>query len=104
MSNLAYPSKSERNASTGKIDGFTRVYKRDSFVQHKRAIAIDPNHAQAHYNLARAYALKNEKTLSIESLQKAITLDRRAIEASKTNSEFDNIRESSEFQQLINPK
>ena len=28
-----HPSKSERNASTGKIDGFTRVSKRDSFAQ-----------------------------------------------------------------------
>ncbi len=74
----------------------------EAIVQHKRAIAIDPNHAQAHYNLARAYALKNEKTLSIEFLQKAITLDRIALEVVQTHSDFDNIRESPEFQQLIN--
>ena len=52
----------------------------------------------AHYNLACAYSLKDEKNLSIESLQKAISLDRRAIEGAKTNSCFDNIRESPEFQ------
>ena len=69
---------------------------------YKKAIAIKPNNARAHYNLARAYSLKGEKTLSIESLQKAISLDWIVIEAAKTESDFDNIRESPEFQQLVN--
>ena len=39
--------------------------------------------------------------LSIEWLQKAIVLDTSWIGTSKTDSDFDNIRRSSEFQQLI---
>jgi len=39
--------------------------------------------------------------LAIEWLQKAIVLDTSWIGASKTDSDFDNIRRSSEFQQLI---
>ena len=70
--------------------------------EYRAAIHKNPNYAEAYYNLARAYAFKKEKTLSVEFLQKAITLDRRSIELSKKSSDFDNIRESPEFQQLIN--
>ena len=69
---------------------------------YKKAIAINPNYTQAHYHFARIYALKNEKALAIESLQKIITLNRNWIKYSKTESDFDNIRESPEFQKLIN--
>ena len=61
----------------------------------------NPNYAQAHYHLAHIYSLKNEKEQAIEWLQKAIFLDISWIGASKTDSDFDNIRRSSEFQQLI---
>ena len=74
----------------------------EAIAECKKALEINPNYLQAHYNIACAYSLKKEKTLAIESLQKATTLDSRVIEASKTNSDFDNIRESREFQQLIN--
>ncbi len=74
----------------------------EAIVQYKKGIAINPDYTTAHYNLACAYSLKNEKTLAIETLQKAITLDQKYIEISKTDSDFDNIRESREFQQLIN--
>ena len=62
---------------------------------------LNPDYAGAHYNIACAYSLKNEKTLSVEFLQKAITIDRSLIENAKMDSDFDNIRESPEFQQLI---
>ncbi len=73
----------------------------DSIEKNKTALSMRPNYAAAHYNLARAYSLKNDKELSIESLQKAITLNKRFIGLSKTISDFDNIRGSSEFQQLV---
>ena len=73
----------------------------EAIVQYKNAIAINPDYVTAHYNLACAYSLKNEKTLAIETLQKAIMLDQKYIEMSKTDSDFDNIRESPKFQQLI---
>ena len=75
----------------------------EAIAEYQKSIRINPNHAETHYNLARAYSLKGKKPLFIESLQKAISLDRRAIETAKMDSDFDNIRESSEFQKLINP-
>ena len=74
----------------------------EAIVQYKQAIAINPDYTTAHYNLACVYSLKNQKTLAIETLRKAIMLDQKYIEMSKTDSDFDNIRESPEFQQLIN--
>jgi len=68
---------------------------------YEMAVSIDSELAYAHYNLACAYSLKNEKTLAIKTLQKAITLNQKYIEMSKTDSDFDNIRSSPEFQQLI---
>lgn len=82
---------------------YYRQGKRDAAIaEWQKAIDINPNLARAHYNLACAYSLKNEKILSIKSLRKVIALDKSTIEAAKTDSDFENIRESPEFQQLIN--
>ncbi len=67
----------------------------------KKATSIKPKLADAHYNVAFTYALKNEKVSSIKSLQTAINLDKSLIERAKADSDFDNIRESPEFKQLI---
>ena len=74
----------------------------DAIAELQQAIQIDPNLAPAHYNLSCIYSLKNEQAQAIEWLQKAIALDQSRIEKSKTNTDFDNIRQSPEFQQLIN--
>lgn len=74
----------------------------EAIVQYQKAIAINPDYTTAHYNLACAYSLNNDKTLAIETLHKAIMLNRKYIEMSRTDSDFDNIRESPEFQHLIN--
>ena len=72
-------------------------------VQYQHAIQLDPKHADAHYNLACVYSLKNERVRAIEWLQKAIAIDKSWwIEQGKTDSDFDNIRQSTEFQRLIN--
>ena len=82
-------------ASQGKLE--------DAVTAYQQAITLDPNLAPAHYNLACIYSLKNEQTPAIKWLQKAIALDQGTIiEQSKTDSDLDNIRQSSEFQQLIN--
>ena len=57
--------------------------------------------AEAYYNLAYVYSLQDKRDLLIESLRKAITLDKSYIEKAKTNKTFDTIRDSPEFQNLI---
>ena len=57
---------------------------------------------EAHCRLAAVYSLRNVQDLSIESLQRAVTLDERWIEYARTSGDFDNVRGSLGFQQLIN--
>ena len=66
----------------------------------ERATQLDADFAKAHYNLAVAYSHKAEKGLSIASLREAIRVDKDALSAAKTESAFDNIRNSPEFQEL----
>ena len=47
------------------------------------------------------FFLKNELKLAIEYLQKAIDSDKSLIEFSKIDPDLDNIRQTPEFQQLI---
>ena len=74
----------------------------EAIAKNRVAVGISPNYAAAHYNLARTYSLKNNKYLSIKSLQRAIALDTNFIGLSKTITDFDNIRGSAEFRLLIN--
>ena len=74
----------------------------DAISEYQQVVKVNPKGVYAHYNLACVYSLKNEPQLAIGSLQKAIDLDKSYIESSKTDPDFDNIRQTPEFQQLIN--
>ena len=66
----------------------------------ERATHLDADFAKAHYNLAVAYSHKAEKGHSIAALREAIRVDKAALSAAKTETAFDNIRNSPEFQEL----
>jgi len=66
-----------------------------------KALVIDPNFYNAYYNKACAFSLKKDEIQSIINLQKAINGEPKYKELAKTDSDFDNIRESKEFQKLI---
>lgn len=73
----------------------------DAGTEFRQVIELDPNNTMVHYNLACVYSLKNELKLAVESLQKAIKLDKSYIELSKKDPDLDNIRQTPEFQKLI---
>ena len=89
----AYSNLGAVYISQGKLD--------DAEAILNKAIAIDENYAKVHYNLARLYARKNQNQQSLKYLQKAITLDAVVLEEAKSNRDFSDIRQSSEFQELI---
>jgi len=67
-----------------------------------KALVIKPDDYQVLYNKACAYSLQNQIELALENLQKAIQLAPEEIrEMAKTDSDFDNIRSDSRFQELI---
>lgn len=67
----------------------------------KTVIQLDRSHARAHYRLAQAYAVEGESESAIESLWKAIALDRRYIEKAQTARDFESIRHTSKFVEMI---
>ena len=76
----------------------------DALSKFKEVVDIDSEYAIGYYNIAGVYSLKNELKLAIEYLQKAIDLDENLVELPKMTPIFDNIRQTPEYQQLINSK
>lgn len=73
----------------------------DAIELYKKAVNIEPNFSYAHYNLACVYSIQNERKLAMKHLQIAITQNRYWIEQCKKDSDFENIREIPEFQELV---
>lgn len=70
----------------------------------EKAIMIDSfkNKSSAYYNNACTYSLENNLYKAIEQLKQAIDLDFRIKTEAKNDSDFDNIKNTSEFINLVN--
>ncbi len=66
----------------------------------EQALAIDPEHGHAHYQMACAYAQRNEPTAALEYLEKAIGLAPSYRDEAKTDISFKGLRSMPEFQGL----
>jgi tetratricopeptide (TPR) repeat protein len=67
----------------------------------KTVIRLDPSHAGAHYSLAQAYAAEGESASAIESLWKAIALDRHYLEKAQTARHFERMRHTPKFVEMM---
>jgi tetratricopeptide (TPR) repeat protein len=72
-----------------------------AIADYGRLIELRPNDPIAHYYMASAYSLRGNVTEALVNLHRAITLDPAALEAAKTNADFDNLRQDERFQALI---
>ena len=73
----------------------------DAIMQVQKVIELFPDFAEAHYNRTCLYSINTEQAKAIESFKKATILDPKLARKSENEEDFDNIRQSSEFQQLI---
>jgi tetratricopeptide (TPR) repeat protein len=73
----------------------------DAISALKQVVAIDPSRSYAWYNIACCYALQNNSELAIENLCTSINLEETHLIMAKTDSDFDNIRETDLFQSLF---
>jgi tetratricopeptide (TPR) repeat protein len=73
----------------------------EAIEAYARAIEIKPDHDLAWYNRACYYALQNQIEPALENLTQAISLNPKYRERAKTDTDFDQIRENSDFQKLI---
>ena len=73
----------------------------DAVASYDKALEIKPDYYQAWYKKASCYALQKNIVMGIENLQQAINLNPEYQEIVKTDTDFDAIRDSEEFQRLI---
>jgi len=74
------------------------IYKE---LADKNPEVYNPVVANGWYNKACFDSLRNNKEKSIEFLKRAIDLDKTCLENARTDEDFDNIRNSKEFKELI---
>jgi tetratricopeptide (TPR) repeat protein len=73
----------------------------DAITAYNQAVIIKPDFSNAWYNMACCYAQQNNLERAIQNLQQAIDFDSHCQEEAKTDSDFDSIREYSQFQTLL---
>ena len=81
-------------ASLGKLD--------EAISSYIEAIRIRPNHHAAQYKLSCAYAQQRSLEPALANLAHAINLEAKYLEMAKVDSDFDHIRDQSQFQILLN--
>ncbi len=76
----------------------------DALTCFNKVLEINPDSSNAYYNIACIKSLQNNKDEAIEFLKVAIKLDPQSLVWMRTDSDFDNIRGSKEFQNLLKEK
>lgn len=69
---------------------------------HKQALAINNFYGDGWYNLACAYSLNQQQAKALDALKKAIKIDRENIDYALQDPELVNIKNTQEFNELIN--
>src|SRR5581483_7680909 len=64
-------------------------------------LGLKPGDAQAHYMVARNYALAGYAGLAIQTLQQAVALDERMRAAARADANFNDLKSNARFQQLL---
>jgi len=73
----------------------------DALGSVEKAIKINPKFGLAHYSKARIESLRKNTNKSIKSLKIAIKLDSEYRNLAKQNPNFDNIRQTKKFKDLV---
>lgn len=67
----------------------------------EQALAIDPEHGHAYYQMACAYAQREDATVALEHLEKAISVSPSYREEAKTDVAFKGLSHLPEFEALV---
>jgi predicted esterase len=80
------------------MTAYTQGNYEDAILEFKNALNIDSTDAPVAYNIACCYSLLNEKDSAITWIERTVKLGSYIF---ARDSDFDNIRESNEFQNLV---
>jgi tetratricopeptide (TPR) repeat protein len=92
--------------TTGVLDNKGRALSKlnryeEAIECYNKALKLDLNNPIIWYNKACVESVHNNKGKSVESLKKAIDLDKNFVDFAITDEDFDNIRKTKEFQDLL---
>ena len=94
-----------RGIGLGKLGNFKEaicLQQRFPIASFDKALELKPDYAEAFYNKACCYGLQGNVDLAIENLQQAINLNPEEYwEWAKNDLDFNSIRDSEQFQALI---
>jgi len=103
--------KKHGKISLKKDDYFFHLYLADGYFNMcsyekalefwKKAIKINTEFADPYYSIAGTFSLLDKKTESLKYLAQAIQREKKCLDYSLSDPDFDNIRESGEFQELV---
>lgn len=68
---------------------------------YDKALAVENNYIWSYYGKARIYGIKRDVPNTIKNLKSAIDMNNSVKEMAKDEPNFNNVRQSKEFQQLI---
>ncbi len=94
------PNFSEALSNRGMTYAKLKKYN-EAISDYNRSLELNPNDAVTQYNLACLFSLWGKANDAIAYLEKAIDRDKKYREDSKTDTDFDNIREDPRFKKLI---
>lgn len=76
----------------------------DAITWFQKVIAKDPKNTWSYYGIATIYGDQGKAKEAVDYLRKAAALDKTAVlDAARTQSHFDKVRNDSAFKELVNP-
>ena len=66
-----------------------------------RAVAIAPNFASAHFNLACAYSRNGEKSKALSALRKAVSIDAKYKSQAQSEADLQSLHQDPEFLAVV---
>lgn len=73
----------------------------DALLWYDKALAVENNYIWSYYGKASIYGRKGDVPNTIKNLKTAVDMDSSVKELAKEEPDFDNVRKSKEFQQLV---
>jgi tetratricopeptide (TPR) repeat protein len=73
----------------------------DALLWYDKALAVDNNYIWSYYGKASIYGRKGDVPNTIKNLKTAIDMDNSVKQLAKDEPDFNNVRQSKEFQKLI---
>ncbi len=95
------PTLAEAYSNLGNLLAEDENRREEAEQAYNKAIELNPTLANAYYNFACLDSLRNNRDSSFDYLRKAVEMDSKYKSMSKTDSDFDNVRDDERFWEIV---